>query len=57
MSLFCYVPIKVLLYLVSKDHSCGLVYGCIHRLWEAVGCVCMCVCVYKYSLFITLCIT
>lgn len=41
MSLFSYGPIKVLLYLVSKDHSCGLVYGCIPRLWEAVGCVCV----------------
>lgn len=41
MSLFSYGPMKVLLYLVNKDHSYGLVCGCIHRLWEAVVCVCV----------------
>lgn len=41
MSLFSYGPMKVLLYLVNKDHSYGLVRGCIHRLWEAVVCVCV----------------
>lgn len=41
MFLFIYGPIKVLLYLVNKDHSCGLVSECIYRQWEEV-----CVCVY-----------
>lgn len=41
MSLFSYGPIKVLVYLVNKGHSCGLVYGRIHRPWEAVVCVCV----------------
>lgn len=38
---------------MNKDHSSGLAYGCIHRLWEAVVCACVYVCViYVYNTII-----